>query len=174
MKKLFLAFLVFLLFFNGTSVFKVDGYRPVYVPKEEAKTIKVLPPQDITTQGKVYVKDPYIFVGDVNLGIHVIDNSDPRHPYKLAFIQIYGNHDIAVKEQVLYADNMEDLVAIDISDMQNPTLVKRVESVYKLPNQHYPENLPFQTYFECPDPSKGFIVGWIPDEIENPKCYTSY
>jgi len=174
MKKIFLISFVFLLFFNGNNVFKVDGYRPVYVPKEEAKVIKVLPPRDVITQGKIYVKDNYIFVGDVNQGIHVIDNSDPRHPQKIAFIQIYGNHDIAVKGNTLYADNMDDLVAIDISDMQNPTLVKRVEGVYKMPNQHFPEDLPFQTYFECPDPSKGLIVGWIPAELENPKCYTSY
>jgi len=174
MKKIFLISFVFLLFFNGNNVFKVDGYRPVYVPKEEAKVIKVLPPRDVITQGKIYVKDNYIFVDDVNQGIHVIDNSDPRHPQKIAFIQIYGNHDIAVKGNTLYADNMDDLVAIDISDMQNPTLVKRVEGVYKMPNQHFPEDLPFQTYFECPDPSKGLIVGWIPAELENPKCYTSY
>lgn len=174
MKKYFLVFFVFLLFFNGSSVFKVDGYKPVYVPKEEAKTIKVLPPREVTTQGKIYVKDNYIFVGDVNLGVHVIDNTDPRHPQKIAFIQIYGNHDIAVKGNTLYADNMEDLVALDISDLQNIQVSKRIPDVYKLPNQHYPENLPFQTYFECPDPAKGFIVGWIPAELENPKCYTSY
>jgi len=174
MKKIFLLSLVFLLFFQVNPVFTVEGYRPVYVPKEEAKTIKVLPPQDITTQGKIYVKGNYIFIGDVNLGIHVIDNTDPRNPKKTAFIRIYGNHDIAIKDNILYADNMEDLVALDITDIQNPVLVKRTESVYKLPNQHYPENLPFQTYFECPDPSKGFIVGWIPGMIETPKCYTTY
>jgi len=174
MKKFFLIFLVFLLFFNGTSVFKVEGYRPVYVPRDDAKIIHFLPPRDVVTQGKIYVKDNYIFVGDVNLGIHVIDNSDPRYPQKIAFIQIYGNHDIAVKGNTLYADNLNDLVALDISDIHNPTLVKRVKDVYKMPNQHYPENMPFQTYFECPDPSKGLVVGWIPDEIKNPKCYTSY
>lgn len=174
MKKIFLVFLIYLLFFNGSSVFKVDGYRPVYVPKEEAKIIKALPPRDMTAQGKIYVKDNYIFVGDVNLGIHVIDNTDPHHPQKVAFIQVYGNHDIAVKGNILYADNLEDLVALDISNIQNIQLTKRVEKVYKLPNQHYPENLPFHTYFECADPSKGYIVGWVPAEIENPECFTNY
>lgn len=174
MKNFFLLSVVFLLFFQGTSVFKVEGYRPVYVPKAEAKIIKVLPPQNITTQGKIYVKGNYIFIGDVNRGVHVIDNSDPRNPEKIAFIQIYGNHDIAIKENILYADNMDDLVALDITDIQNATLVKRVEGVYKLPNQQYPENLPFHTYFECPDPSKGFIIGWVPDTIDDPGCFTSY
>ena len=174
MKKISIVLVVFLLFFRGTSVYEVEGYRPVYVPKEEAKVIKTLPPQDIKTQGKIYVKDQYIFIGDVNLGVHVIDNTDPRNPIKLAFIQIYGNHDIAIKDNVLYADNMEDLVALNINSIQNPTLVKRLEGIYELPNQHYPENLPYHSYFECADPSKGYIVGWIPDIIEKPECYTSY
>lgn len=174
MKKIFLISIVFLLFFNGNNVFKVEGYRPVYAPADEAKIIKVFPPRDIVSQGKIYVKDNYIFIGDIGQGIHVIDNSDPRHPVKVAFIQIYGNHDVAIKGSTLYADNLDDLVAIDISDIQHPSLAKRVEGVYKMPNQHYPENMPFQTYFECPDPSKGLVVGWIPDEIENPRCYTSY
>ena len=174
MKKILIPFIIFLLFFSGTSVYEVEGFKPVYVPKEEAKVIKTLPPQDIKTQGKIYVKDQYIFIGDVNLGIHVVDNTDPRNPIKIAFIQIYGNQDIAIKDDILYADNMEDLVALNINSIQNPTLVKRIEGVYELPNQHYPENLPYYSYFECADPSKGYIVGWIPDIIEKPECYTSY
>lgn len=174
MKRIFILFLVFMLFFGGTSINKIEGYRPVYIPKDEAKIIKILPPRDITTQGKIYVKDQYIFIGDINLGVHVVDNTDPRNPEKIAFIQIYGNHDIAIKENVLYADNLDDLVAINVTDIQNPTLIKRVEGVYEEPNQNYPENLPFYSYFECADPSKGYIIGWIPDVIENPECYTSY
>ena len=174
MKKILIASIVFLLFFRGTTVDEIEGYKPVYVPKDEAKVIKTLPPQDIKTQGKIYVKDQYIFIGDVNLGIHVIDNSDPRNPIKIAFIQIYGNHDIAIKDDILYADNMEDLIALNINSIQNPTLVKRLEGVYELPNQYYPENLPYHSYFECADPAKGYIVGWIPDIIEKPECYTSY
>ena len=166
--------LVFMLFFRGSSVFEVEGYKPVYVPTAEARVIKGLPPKDIVTQGKIYVKGNYIFIGDVNLGVHVVDNTDPRNPKKIAFIQIYGNHDIAVKEDILYADNLDDLVALDISDLQNPRVVKRIEKVYRFPNQQYPENLPFHTWFECPDPSKGIVVGWIPATLQNPECYTSY
>jgi hypothetical protein len=174
MKKIFIVFLVFMLFFGGTSINEVEGYIPVYIPKDQTKVIKTLPPQDVATQGKIYVKDSYIFIGDVNLGIHVVDNTDPRNPQKIAFIQIYGNHDIAIKENILYADNLEDLVALNISDINNPTLVKHIQDVYKEPNQFYPENLPFYTYFECADPDKGYVIGWIPGMIKNPECYTSY
>ena len=172
-KKLLAAFL-FLLFFSGISPYTIEGYKPVYMPKEEAKEVKLLAPRDVVTQGKIYIKDQYIYVGDVNLGIHIIDNTDPIHPKKVAFLKIYGNHDIAIKGEILYADNLEDLVAIDISNRENPQLVKRIEGVYKLPNQHFPENLPYHTYFDCADPDKGYVVGWISATLDDPDCWTSY
>lgn len=174
MQKTLLVLLVFILFFSGTNSFTVEGYEPIYVPNEEAKEIKLLSPREVINQGKIYIKDQYIYIGDINLGVHIIDNSDPTHPKKIAFLQIYGNHDIAIKENVLYADNLEDLVSIDISDRQNPQLIKRIEGVYKLPSQEYPENMPYHTYFECADPAKGYIVGWKQTMLENPDCWTSY
>lgn len=90
------------------------------------------------------------------------------------FIQIYGNHDIAIKGDIMYADNLEDFIAIDISDMYNPVVVKRMEDVYEQPNQTYPENVAYHTYFECADADKGYVVGWVPDLVTDPKCYTSY
>jgi hypothetical protein len=173
MKKLLLAAGVLLLFFSGTR-FTVDGYKPVYVPVEEAKTILVTEPREVVTQGKIYIKDAFIYVGDVNLGVHVIDNTDPVNPKKVAFIQIYGNHDIAIKGDILYADNLEDLVAIDISDRDNPQVMHRIKNVYKLVNQRFPENMPYHTWFECVDPSKGYVVGWIPAELDSPGCWTAY
>lgn len=174
MKNLFLLFFIFLLFFSGTNSWTVEGYKPVYVPEDEAKVIRYLEPRDVVTQGKIYIKDNFIYVGDINLGVHVIDNTDPKLPKKVGFLQIYGNHDIAIKGNVLYADNLEDLVAIDISAMENPKVTKRIEGVYKLPNQKFPENLPHHTYFECVDPDKGYVVGWIPSNIEDPDCWTAY
>ncbi len=168
------SMMVFLLFFSGNTSFSVDGYKPLYVPADQAKVIKTLESRPVETQGKIYLKDQYIFIGDVNRGVHVIDNTDPRNPIKVSFIQIYGNHDIAIKGNIMYADNLEDLVAIDISDMNNPVEVKRIEDVYKLPNQHYPEDVRDHTYFICADPDKGYVVGWIPAMITDPDCYTTY
>lgn len=174
MQKTLFVLLVFLLFFSGTNSFTIEGYEPIYISKEDAKKIELLSPRDVTNQGKIYIKDQYIYVGDINLGVHIIDNTDPTQPKKIAFLQIYGNHDIAIKGNILYADNLEDLVSIDISDRQNPQLKKRIEGVYKLLSQNYPENMPYYTYFECVDPEKGYVVGWKPTMLENPDCWTSY
>ena len=69
---------------------------------------------------------------------------------------------------------MEDLIVIDISDVQNPVVVKRIEDVYTPPNQYYPEDVAWHTYFECVDPDKGYVVGWVRDLLVNPECYTTY
>lgn len=172
-KNLILLSVIFLLFFSGSTGYLIDGYKPIYVPVSEAKTIKVMSPREVDNQGKIYIKDQYIYIGDVEKGVHIIDNSDPTNPQKIAFIQIYGNHDIAIKENIMYADNLEDLVAIDISDMQNIQVSKRIEDVYKLPSQTYPENVAYGTYFECVDSEKGIVVGWEPTQIQNPECWTT-
>jgi len=164
----------FLLFFSGSTSYPVEGYRPIYAPVSEARTVKALDARDVETQGKIYVKGDYIYIGDVNRGVHVVNNSDPSNPVKELFIQIYGNHDIAIKGNMMYADNMEDLIVIDISDIHNPAIVKRIEDVYDLPNQYYPENVAWRTYFECADPDKGYVVGWVRDLLVDPECYTTY
>lgn len=172
--RILFLMMVFLLFFGGNTSYTVDGYKPLYVPTAEAKLIKALEARDIETQGKIYLKDQYIFIGDVSRGVHVVDNSDPRNPIKILFIQIYGNHDIAIKGNVMYADNLEDLIAIDISDINNPQEIRRIEDVYKTPSQFYPENVPYGTPFECADSDKGYIVGWISALITDPNCHTTY
>jgi len=174
MRYTFVLALAFLLFFSGTNEFVVEGFRPVYAPASEAKTVKTLDARDVETQGKIYVKDNYIYIGDVNRGVHVVNNTDPENPVKECFIQIYGNHDIAIKGNMMYADNMEDLIVIDISDFQNPVVVKRIEDIYELPNQYYPENVSWRTYFECVDPEKGYVVGWVRDLLTDPECFTTY
>ncbi|HZE84528.1 MAG TPA: hypothetical protein VE035_09475, partial [Puia sp.] len=73
----------------------------------------------IVAAGKIYVKDQYIFLNDIDKGIHVYDNSDPSHPVQTAFLNIPGNEDIAVKGNMLYADMYGDLLAIDISDLHH-------------------------------------------------------
>lgn len=174
MKNLFIAGLLFLLFFSGSSNYIVEGYKPLYVPLSEAKNIKVMEPRMVENQGKIYIKDSYIYVGDIDRGVHIIDNSNPLKPQKIAFIQIYGNHDIAIKGNTMFADNLDDLIAIDISNLQDIIISKRIAGVYKLPNQKYPEDVTYGTYFECVDPDKGIVVGWVPSEIENPACWTTY
>src|SRR5690242_9093510 len=78
---------------------------PVYKQKAEVyANIKSNAPQVVHSPGKLFVYGNYIFLNEVDKGVHIIDNSDPAHPVMKAFINIPGNIDIAVKGNTLYAD----------------------------------------------------------------------
>jgi len=174
MKNLILYSFLFLLFFSGSNSSNIPGYKPVYVSEAEAKTISYESPREMNRQGKIYIKDQYIFIGDIGLGVHVIDNSIPESPQKIGFIKIYGNHDIAIKGYSLYADNFEDLVTIDISNIQSPVETNRKRNIYVIHETNYPPDVPYYTYFECVDESKGYVIDWVETELSDPKCFTNY
>ena len=148
---------------------EIQGLKPIYAAGDWA-SVTVLPPQPINKLGKIYYKGDILFVNEVFQGVHVIDNSDPSQPTFLAFIQIPGNKDIAMKGNILYADNVRDLIAIDLSDLNNPQVTSRVKDVYSANNSiNYPEN--YWGYFECVDPAQGIVVGWENTLLTRPECW---
>lgn len=103
---------------------------PYYKTKAEVRAnIKSNAPKDIEHPGKIYIRGNYIFLNEVDKGIHVIDNTNPQSPQRIAFIDIPGNLDMAVKGNMLYADLYTDLVTIDITDPHNVVLKKVNENV---------------------------------------------
>lgn len=128
-----------ILFFNGCSKDsnprKTETYviysNPVYESKSEAlASINGSPATPIQHAGKVYIKDNFIYLNDVNRGIHIFDNSNPAHPTQVAFLAIPGNLDIAVKNNILYADMYDELLALDISNPHNAKLADTVPSFF--------------------------------------------
>jgi len=122
-------------------------------------------PRALENPGKIYFYNNYILLNELREGIHVIDNSDPSNPNTVGFIAIPGNVDIAVSHNILYADNYADLVAIDISNLEDPKLLKRDESVF---TDHFFNQLGFFTQWveteitqevDCMDPN--FNRGWF-------------
>ena len=107
-------------------------YEPIYKKTEEIRnfTIKMGPSKDLKNPGKIYTYGQYLLINEINEGLHIIDNTNPKNPVKLGFIEIPGNIDMAIQNNILYADNYIDLLAIDISNIQNPTLLTRKESVF--------------------------------------------
>jgi len=134
--------------------------EPVYLTYNDLRnSFKVAGGQDIIHPGKIYFKDNFIFVNEYQKGIHVIDNSNPASPQIIKFIEVPGSVDMAIKEDVLYADSYVDLVAIDISNMEDIREVKRIENVfpYMIPecDNGIVENV---------DQAQGVVVAWNPTE----------
>src|SRR5579875_1039905 len=101
------------LFFTGCLKDKVTQtytiYRPVYKTLSQVRAnMKSSVPQQLAQTGKLSVYNNYIFLNEINKGIHVIDNSNPAAPKNIAFINIPGNIDLAIKDNYLYADSYSD------------------------------------------------------------------
>jgi hypothetical protein len=105
---------------SKTRTYTYTLYTPIYQLKQSVlAAINGDPLQPIDSLGKIYIKDNLIFLNDVDKGIHVIDNSDPTHPTQIAFLNIPGTQDIAIKGNTLFADMYSDLLSIDITDLHH-------------------------------------------------------
>ena len=106
-------------------------YQPIYKTTAQVKAnIKSNPATEIKNPGKIFILGNYIFLNEIDKGIHIIDNSNPSSPRNAAFIDIPGNLDLAVKGNSLYADLYTDLVTIDISNPLNAIVKKYNEGVF--------------------------------------------
>jgi len=172
--KLIISLTVFcILFFfsctNKNEDLLVEGLKPVYIEKSTIKNIYTTAPQPLKEPGKIYIYGHLVFVNEKGRGIHIIDNSNPYNPTKLKFINIPGNYDLAIKNNFMYVDNASDLVTLNINDLDNITVENRIENVYHVYQQFYPE---FHVgYFECVDTTKGFVIAWQKADLTNPKCH---
>lgn len=166
MKNLKYLFL-FLILFSLHSCDKDDGdyeFVTVATPELMSKAafrdaVEIVVPTPIEQAGKIYAYKNYIFVSDVNKGVHVIDNTNPKLPKAIKFIKIPGNEDISVKDDFLYADSATDLLVFDISDINSIALKERLEDVFNIYDFFVPTDADIINYgtfnFETE-----IIVGW--------------
>jgi len=136
-------------------------YTPVYKSKQEVlQEITSKPARSIEASGKIYVYGNYLFVSEIDKGVHVIDNSNPSNPVNKSFINIPGNQDIAVKGNTLFADLYTDMLAIDISDPLAAHITSVSASVF-------PERNSGTLVYFAPDTSR-YIVDWIKKDTTVP------
>ncbi|WP_054716044.1 LVIVD repeat-containing protein [Marinifilum fragile] len=172
-----------LILFIGVCFFSCDDdisheytiNEPVYMSTADFKNaVKSEISRSMEETGKIYFYGDYILVNEKFQGIHVINNSDPSNPITEKFITIPGNIDMAIKDDMLYADSYTDLVVIDISNIDQVTESKRFDDVffYSLP----PTNNNYR-YGDI-DPKKGIVVGWevkrTSEKYQAPRYYPMY
>lgn len=136
----FLWLLICLFIFNSCSdtcetTVTYTITEPIFMTRGElARAVKSEPAQELVATGKIYAKDQYVFINEPQKGIHVIDNTNPAAPENVAFINIPGNVDLAIRDNILLADAGPDLMAIDITDPTNAVLKKHTYNLF--PNQY--------------------------------------
>lgn len=145
----------------------VEGYAPIYGNVDDVATIKSSGPAPIVNEGKIYVKGTLLYQVETGKGIHVIDISAPANPQKTHFIEVAGAQEMAIKNNNLYTNNLNDLVVIDITNLSDVKLVDRVNGVFHLFD---PKTPPGTGWYECVDASKGDVIGWELKTLSYPEC----
>ncbi len=132
--------------------------EPVYLSYEDFRaSVKVVSQQDLVQPGKIYTIANYIFINEVSKGVHVYNNVNPASPQYVGFINIPGNVDMVVKNNIMYADSYTDLVAIDITDPAKAKEVGRAQKAFQYSVPAYPET---KYRIGQVDQTKGVVVSW--------------
>ncbi len=138
-----------------------SAYEPIIMERGNLETsIDFIDNRALESTGKIYSYGKYILINEKYEGVHVFDNADPRNPLKIGFIKIPGCIDMAVKEGILYVDNAVDLVAIDINNLPEISLEKRIVGIFPelaAPDLGY---VPYQ-YIKENRPDNTVIVKWV-------------
>jgi hypothetical protein len=141
---------------------------PVYMSQDEFNaTTKVAATRPLKNPGKICLYGNYLFINEINEGIHVIDNSDPSSPQHVAFIEILGNIDVAAKDGILYADNLTDILLFDITDPRAPKLKFRFQGAFEGVLPATGNDLPISKI----EPVDKVIAGWTQEEITEDTMY---
>lgn len=121
--------------------------NPVYMKAEDFRKDEILTQVQapLKNPGKIYFYKDYLLVNEKGKGIHFYNMSDLSNPVHEIFYLIPGNFDMAIVDDQLIADNVVDLIKIDISNLENPVLVTRSEN-YKFVQEYQGQN--FLAYYE--------------------------
>ncbi len=135
-------------------------YTPVYMERSEMENaVKIEAAQPLHKTGKIYLYGQYILVNEKYKGIHVIDNSNPEAPINLAFLHIDGCIDMAMKDNILYADNAIDLIALKTTDnFASIQVTDRIVNIF--PETESPDGYWSPYYINQFRPDNGILVAW--------------
>lgn len=165
MKRILLFIFTVTLMINSCQDRKFQTYManvPVYLSYEKLRSpIEIQEGKALHKPGKIYFMDQYMYINEYRQGIHVVDLSDPSTPVQKAFIKLPGNVDMAIRNNILYADSFTDLVLIDISDPLHPDEITRVEDIFEYLIPPYDPDYPLDEI----DQEKGVILRYEVQEI---------
>ncbi|TNE55702.1 MAG: hypothetical protein EP338_02715 [Bacteroidetes bacterium] len=162
MKKVrFLYFLPLLTVLSVSCRDKVyrnyKSYQPVYTSVDDFRREAIFEaPRLLRKKGNIYYHERFLFIVEPNEGIHFIDNSNPESPVKTGFLSIVGCSGLAIRGNYMYVSALIDLLVLDISDLQNPKEIKRVEDVFPMALPVKENNYPLESV----DRNLGVVTSW--------------
>jgi len=153
---------------------QTQGYKPIYASASSTfKAVNGVAARPTVRGGKLYTVGNLLYQVELDSGIHVINYANPSQPQRLGFIRSFLCKELAVKNGLIYTNNLSDLVVIDASNINNVREVGRVANAFPdLALQSPPaDNTGGRVYFECADPAKGLVAGWQLTTLHRPQCW---
>ena len=159
---------------SETVTYKIN--EPVFMSTDAFRSsVKVSAESTaITNYGKICFYDGYLYISESGKGIHIIDNTNPADPKNIGFIELLGNADLSIRNNLLYADSYVDLVWFDVTTPSAPVLKGRLEDIFPKALPVIDNNFGFD-YAMCYDQNqdKGIVVGWeLRERTESIDNYT--
>jgi len=135
-------------------------YVPIFMTRDEMeRAVKLESPRSMLDPGKIYYKKPYLFIVEKYKGVHIFENSNPENPENIGFIHIDGIRDIAMKNDVMYADNSVDLIALQINaSVTSITVSKRLKNYFQ--EMLSPDGMPVPSSRYQNRPANSILVAW--------------
>ncbi len=130
-------------------------------------SVSVSSARQTNSDGKIYVADDLLFYVAKESGVHIFNNTNPALPVNIAFINLAGVHDIAVKGNYLYADNYVDLLVFDISNIASITLVRTIENAISF-NPAFPNTAEYYDYTVTANPGE-IVTGYRLENRNRPQ-----
>ncbi len=157
-----------------TVTYKIN--EPVFMSNEAFRSsVKVSDEAEgITNYGKICFYEGYLYISEPEKGIHIIDNRHPSNPQNIGFIELLGNADLAIRNNLLYADSYVDLVWFDISNPAAPVLKGRLEDIFPAALPSIENEYSFDYAMCYPEGNDaGIVVGWeLKERTEDIEHYT--
>lgn len=168
MKKIIVILLVLLVQFSFQSCCfygdcddqfaeRRNNFKPVIINRATLEaSVKILPSKNIVKSGKIYLKDDIMLVNDVNKGFHIYNYSDATNPVKIAFLEIPGATDVAIRNATIYINQAVDLVTLKYDLSTNKvSVLYRNRNIF--PQKESPQG--FGAYVK----ENEIIIDWIPN-----------
>jgi len=160
MKRLLILFSIIGLALTSCEDKRLQSYManvPIYLSYDALRSsFEVHTEVPLEKPGKISFYGSYMFINEYQKGIHVVDLSDPSQPELIAFIDVPGNVDMAIRNNMLYAESYVDLLVIDISNPEQPVLSTRVEDLFEYIIPPYDYDYPLDEI----DQKKGVITAY--------------
>lgn len=161
MKKFFYLFLLLFLFGCEDNVENIYRYSkiitqskeyPVYLDMSEIGNIQVKLTLPLESPYKILSNDKYYFVGDMLNGVHVYEKKTAGVNY-LCFIECKYIKDFELANNMLFCNNLVDMVVIDVSNPLDINILHREKNHFnRFTNYKENWNIPYEE-------EKGLIVG---------------